>query len=275
MSKERFQTIEEKSKRLRDSLQMKRPAVQDFLEKFEMSWVYHDNALEGTVYQPSELVAALHPGAVAAEASLLPIVWEIRNHKTALDFVREEAKHSKRQAAITLTFVKRVHDLVAGNTSEAQIARAQAERRERTDKELAKERERQGFRKEMPLHRTYTHEISPPAKIQHALEKLLDWTASAEFRELHPIMQATRVQYQFMQVFPFTDHSGKVARMLANYVLMRNHFLPLLIIDKDRQRYHESFKTSQIAFSNFMMDCMENALDNGLKYFSDLSRSFR
>jgi Fic family protein len=127
----------------------------------------------------------------------------------------------------------------------------------------------------MPLHRTYTHEIVVPAKIQSSLEKLLDWTGSAEFRELHPIMQATRVQYQFMQVFPFTDHSGKVGRMLANYVLLRNHLFPLLIIDKDRQRYHEAFKSSQVSFSNFMMDCMENSLDNGLKYFRDLSRSFR
>ncbi len=275
MSKERFQSIEEKTKHLRTALTSKRPEVQDFLEKFEMSWVYHDNAIEGTVYQPAELIAALHPGAVAAEASLLPIVWEIRNHKSALDYIREEAKNSKRHAPITLTFVKRVHDLVAGNTTEAQIARAQAERRERTEKELAKERERQGLRKEMPLHRTYTHEISLPGKIQHNLERLLDWSASAEFREMHPIMQATRMQYQFMQVFPFTDHSGKVARMLANYILLRNQLMPLLIIDKDRQRYHESFKTALPSFSNFMMDCMENSLDNGLKYFRDLSRTFR
>jgi hypothetical protein len=126
VSKERFQTIEEKSKRLREALQMKRPQVQDFLEKFEMSWVYHDNALEGTVYQPSELVAALHPGAVAAEASLLPIVWEIRNHKSALDYIRDEARNSKKHAAVTITLVKRVHDLVAGSTAEAQAARAQA-----------------------------------------------------------------------------------------------------------------------------------------------------
>ncbi len=275
MNKERLQSIEEKTKRLREALSVRRPEVQDYLERFEMSWVYHDNALEGSVYAPSDLTAALHPGAVAAEASLLPIVWEIRNHKAAVDAMREEAKTSKKHSAITLTLVKRVHELVSGSTPEAQAARAQAERRERTEKELAKEREKQGYRKEMPLHRTYTHEIAQPAKIQPMLEKLLDWTASADFREMHPLLQSCRFQYQFLQVFPFTEHSGKVGRLLSNFILMRNGFFPIVVVDKDRQKYHEAFKGSLTSFTNLLLDAMDNGLDNGLKYFRDLSRVYR
>jgi len=273
--KERFQAIEEKTKRLRDSLTQRRPEVQDFLERYEMSWVRHDSALEGTVYEVHELSAALHPGAVAAEASLLPIVWEIRNHKAALDFVREESKIGKKNAALTMTFVKRLHDLVTGNTPESQQARALAERRERTDKELAKEREKQGFRRDMPLHRTYVHEIAQPAKIQPALEKLIDWTASAEFRELHPIMQAARVQHGFIQIFPFTEGSGKVGRFLANYLLLRNGFFPVIIPATDRKEYFDTFRGSPVVFAKAMMDWMENALDNGIKFFKDLNRVYR
>jgi Fic family protein len=275
VTKERLQTIEEKTRILRDTLTLKRPEVQDFLERFEMSWVYHDNALEGSVYTASDLTAALHPGAVAPEASLLPIVWEIRNHKTAVEIIREEAKASKKHAPLTLTFVKRLHDVVSGVTPEALASRAQAERRERTEKELAKEREKQGYRKEMPLHRTYTHEIAQPAKIQGALEKVLDFTASAEFRELHPILQAVRMQYQFIQVFPFTEHSGKVGRLLSNYLLMRNGYFPAVFIDKDRQKYHEAFKGTLTTFGALMMDAMENALNNGNKFFRDLHRVYR
>jgi Fic family protein len=275
VTKERFQIIEEKTKRLRTNLELRRPEVQDFVERFEMSWVYHDSALEGTVYTPQELAAALHPGAVAAEASLLPIVWEIRNHKAALEYVRDEAKVSKKHSALTMTFVKRVHELVSGNTQEAQAARALAERRERTEKELAKEREKQGFRKDMPLHRTYFHEIHQPSKIQAALEKLIDWTASAEFRELHPIMQAARVQHGFIQIFPFTENSGKVGRFLTNYILLRNQLWPVVVVSVDRQKYYESFRGSVSGFANLMMDSLENSLENGLKYFRDLSRAYR
>ena len=273
--KERFQAIEDKTRQLKDILGQKRPDVQDFLDRFEMSWVRHDSALEGTVYEVHELSAALHPGAVAAEASLLPIVWEIRNHKAALDFIREEAKTSKKNAAITMTFVKRIHDLVTGNTPEAQQARALAERRERTEKELAKEREKQGFRKDMPLHRTYVHEIAQPAKIQPALEKLIDWTASADFRELHPIMQAARVQHGFIQIFPFTEGSGKVGRFLSNFILLRNGLLPAIIPATDRKEYFDTFRGSPAVFSKALMDWMENSLDNGIKYFRDLGRAYR
>ena len=85
--KERYQDIDDKSEELRDWLESN-PRAPEFLSKFEMSWIYHDSALEGTVYQQQELQAALNPGTVAAEASMLPTVWEIRNHKSALDFIR-------------------------------------------------------------------------------------------------------------------------------------------------------------------------------------------
>jgi len=275
VTKERFQAIEDKTKQLKHYLTQKRPEVQDYLDRFEMAWVHHDCALEGSIYSPQELTAALHPGAVVAEASLLPIVWEIRNHKAAVDFIREESKGAKKNSALTMTFVRRVHDLLSGNTPEAQAARAVAERRERTEKEIAKEREKAGFRKDIPLHKTYLHEIAQPAKVQPMLEKLLDWTASAEFRELHPVLQAGRVQHQFIQIFPFTETSGKVGRMLSNYLLMRNGLIPAVILSVDRAKYFESFRSGFSSFSNLLMDAMDSSLDNGLKYFRDLSRFYR
>ncbi len=274
--KERYQYIEEKNEALRDILASKKVASQDFLEKFEMSWVYHDNALEGVVYTGQELMAALRPGAIAAEASLMPIVLEIRNHKSCLEYLREEAKSiSKKTGGVTMTQVRRIHDLLAGNTPEAQAARASAERRERSEKELAKERERAGLRKDMPLHRTYFHEIAQPAKILPMLEKLIDFTATAEFKEQHPILQSARVQHQFIQIFPFAEHSGKVGRMLSNLILLRNQMFPSVIHSIDRQKYYEAFRGTVGSFSHLMMDAMENSLDNALKYFRDDARKYK
>nr|WP_255449820.1 MULTISPECIES: Fic family protein [Myxococcaceae] len=168
-----------------------------------------------------------------------------------------------------------MHDLFAGNTPEAQAARAAAERRERTEKELAKEREKGGYRKDMPLHRTYFHDIAQPAKIPALLEKLVDYTASAEFREFHPLKQAATVQHQFLQIFPFTEHSGKVARMCSNLILLRHGYMPAVIHSIDRQKYYESFRAPVGAFRTLLMDAIENSLDNGLKYFRDLNRRYK
>src|SRR5258708_4478976 len=215
-----------------------------------MSWIYHDSALEGVVYTPQELNVALkQEPTIAAEASLMPIVLEVRNHKAVVDYIRGEAKIAgKKQAQITLTEIKRMHDLFSGNTPEAQAARALTERREKTERELAKEKEKSGYRKDMPLHRTYFHEIAQPAKIQPMLEKLVDYMASADFRELHPIEQSASVQHQFLHIFPFTEHSGKVGRLCSNLVLLRHHYLPCVIHSIDRQRYYEALRGSAASF---------------------------
>ena len=43
--------------------------AQEFLERFEMSWVYHDNALEGVVYTPSELMASTKRNPIGRSAT--------------------------------------------------------------------------------------------------------------------------------------------------------------------------------------------------------------
>ncbi len=274
--KERYQEIDDKNEDLRDYLDTFREKGAEFLERFEMSWIYHDSALEGVIYTPAELNAALHPGVMAAEASLMPIVLEVRNHKAVVDYVREEARQTnKKQAPITLTMIKRMHDLFSGNTPEAQAARAATERRERTEKELAKEKERAGYRRDMPLHRTYFHDIAQPAKIPAMIEKLVDFMAGTEFREYHPIKRAATVQYQFLQIFPFTEHSGKIGRMCSNLILLRSGYLPCVIHSIDRQKYYESFRAPIASFRVLLMDAMENSLDNALKYFRDQSRRYK
>jgi Fic family protein len=274
--KERNQEIDDKNDELRSLLTAHKEKGQEFLERFEMSWIYHDAALEGVVYTPPELNAALHPGAMGAEASMMPIVLEIRNQKTAIDYIRDEARVAgKKHSQITLTQIKRVHDLIIGNTPEALTARAMTERRERSEKELAKEREKSGYRKDMPLHRTYFHDIAQPAKIPAALEKFSDYTQGAEFREFHPIKQAATAQHQFMQIFPFTEHSGRVGRLVSNMVLLRHSYLPCIIHSIDRQRYYEAFRGPVASFRSLMMDAMENSLDNALKYFRDLNRRYK
>ncbi len=57
------QEIDDKNKDLRDYLATYRDKRLEFLDRYEMSWIYHDSALEGVVYSSRELNAALHGGA--------------------------------------------------------------------------------------------------------------------------------------------------------------------------------------------------------------------
>ena len=274
--KESYQEIDDKNEDLRDYLATYRDKGQEFLGRYEMSWIYHDSALEGIVYSSRELNAALDGGATKpTEALMMPLILEIRNHKAVVEYVREEARSgAKKSAQITLTEITRMHDLFCGNTPEAHAARALMERREKRENELAKAKG--GYRfKDTPLHRTYFHDIAPSVKIPALLEELVDYTASAEFRELHPIEQAANVQHQFLHIFPFAEHSGKIARMCSNLIQLRHHYLPCVIHSIDRQNYYESFRGPVASFRLLLVDAMDNSLDNALKYFRDLSRRYR
>ncbi len=276
--KESYQEIDDKNEDLRDYLANYRDKGQEFLDRYEMSWIYHDSALEGVVYSPHELNTALHGGATKPmEASMMPLILEIRNHKSVVEYVREEARsETKKSAQITLTEIKRMHDLFSGNTPEARAARALMERREKTVKELAKEEEKGGYRfSDTAPHRMYFHDIAPSVKIPALLETLVDSTESAEFRELHPIEQAATVQHQFLHIFPFAEHSGKIGRMCSNLIQLRHHYLPCVIHSSDRQKYYESFLGPVASFRLLLVDAMDNSLDNALKYFRNLSRRDR
>jgi Fic family protein len=219
--------------------------AQDFLQKYEMSWIYHENALEGVIYTAQELAAALenHP---LADVAVAGIFQAIRSDKQAIELIRAEAK--ARRPRINLTLVKRLHEtLQAGLPS-----RGPSE-----------------YRKEMPLHRAYFHEIAQPQKIPALLAKVLDATDTADFRQSHPVQRAARLQHAFMQVFPYTEGSGKVARLLSNLVLLHEGYLPCVVHSVDRQRYYESLRLPENALRDLMLEAIDSTMAIAEKHMAE------
>lgn len=218
--------------------------AEDFLRKWELSWLYHENALEGVVYTSQELALGLENQPVA-DASFMGALRDIRNHKTAIDLVRAEAKGKKLK--LNLSMVKKLYETLGAGSEGRSVAE---------------------WRKDMPLHRSYFHEIAQPAKIQPALQKVFDLCDSVDFKNAHPIQQATRLHHGFMQVFPFTDNSGRVARLLVNMILFHAGYLPVIIHATDRQRYYESLRQPEGALRELTMDAIENGLTHAEKFFA-------
>jgi Fic family protein len=233
--------MEDLAERLRDDPEL----AEDFLSKYELSWLYHDNALEGVVYSSQELATAL-ANAPLADATFVSALQEIRNHKVAMDLVREESRAKKLK--INLTTVKRLyetlHRAVDANAGE--------------------------YRKDMPLHRAYFHDIAQPQKIQPLLQKLLDACDTADFRHAHPVQQAARLHHGFMQVYPYTHNSGRLARLLANLVLLHAGYpLPVIIHATDRQRYYESLRVPEATLRDLTIEALDNALSQAEKFFGE------
>ena len=219
----------------------------DYESKLDVSWIFHDNALEGVVLSYSELKAAIDQR-IISDVSLIPMYQEVKNHKLAVDFIRETAR-SKKPVELDLEFIRKLYAMVTPDA----VAKGCP------------------YRKENPLHRLYYHEITPPEKILYKMRKLAEWLESSEFSGLHTIVKAVKIQLRLLQAYPWTQNSGKVARLLTNYLLLRNGYLPAVVHSIDRQRYYEVLRHENDGLMTLILESLENSIDTTSRFFDELS----
>jgi Fic family protein len=233
-------TIEERTAYLEARLQQAGPAVQAlYRDNLDLSWIAHDSALEGVVYTIQELKAAVDPTATfVGDSSLQPVVEEVRRHREALNFVREYAV--KRKQPLSLDVIKKIYVTLHPEEGDVKTVK---------------------YRKDIPQHRLYFHEYSPPDKITYKMRQIVDWLNDPEtHRTRNGIRIAARAHYDIVRVFPFAHDSGKVARLFMNLMLLRSGYPPAIVHSTERQRYYEALKGSSTTMNTIVQDAIENSL---------------
>lgn len=210
-----------------------------YRESLDMSWVYHDSALEGTVYTSQELRASVDPAsAVATDSSLQPVCEEIRRHREALAFIRDFAQ--KKRVPVTVDVLKQIYLILHPEEGDLKTVK---------------------YRKDIPQHRLYFHEYAPPDKIAHKVRQVVEWLNDPETRKQRSASRiAARAHYDLLRVFPFTSDSGKVARLLMNLLLLRAGYPPAIVHSTERQRYYEALKGSSTVMTQIVQESIENNL---------------
>ncbi len=244
MSRTQYLDLDDRTEDVRELMRERPRETRDFLDKYELSWVYHECALEGMVLTHAELRQALDPNPGMVDSSMVHSFAEVRNQRAAIDFIKQESK--AKVVKYNLSLVKKLYEILYSNLPNRMPV---------------------AFRRDMPLHRTYFHDIVQPVQIQPGLEQLFQFMESEEFRRLHPFKQATHSHHRFMEIFPFSDLSGKVGRMMMNLILVRAGYMPLVIHSMDREAYYDALRLNATQFGNTIMDAMDNAMDNAFKYF--------
>ncbi|NJK89033.1 MAG: cell filamentation protein Fic, partial [Myxococcales bacterium] len=144
--RESVRDLDDRTDDLKD-LASRHPDIwKDFLGRYELSWIHHENALEGIVVTHAEVTSALKGRPIS-----LDTYPAIRNFRLAMDLVRSVAAEGP---AVTHEMVLRYHATLGCHDPKYQVGR---------------------YRKDIPLHRTYFHDIAEPEHIHPRLEKLLRW----------------------------------------------------------------------------------------------------
>jgi Fic family protein len=233
-------TLEERTFDLENRLRNADAAfLQAYRDNLDMSWIYHDSAIEGVVYTLQELKTAVDPSSViVTDSNLQPACEEIRRHREALNFIRDFAV--KKRQPVTVDVVKKIYLILHPEEGDLKTVR---------------------YRKDIPQHRLYFHEYTPPDKITVKVRQVLDWANDAETKRTRtPIRLAARAHYDLLRIFPFTHDSGKVARLMMNLLLLRSGYPPAIIHSTERQRYYDALKGASAAMNQIVQDAIENNL---------------
>src|SRR6266567_1055995 len=216
--------------------------VEEFERRLEISWIYHDSALEGVVLSYSEIKAAIDKK-IISDVSLIPSYEEIKAFKAAIEWSKEHGTNKKK--AINLETVRKLYSVL-------------------TPDEVAKGIP---YRKDNPLHRLYYHEIAPPDKINQRMRKLGEWLEDDATRRMHPVERAARAHFKLMSIYPWTHNSGRVARVLSNAMLAREGYPPAIVHSIDRQRYYEALRSEHAGIVPIYVEAVATSMETAIKFY--------
>lgn len=234
--------IDEKTKQLSSM----RPIPADILarlhEEMRLVHTYHSNAIEGNTLTLQETKFILEEGLTIGGKSLREHL-EASNNAKAFDRMEELAK---KKCALDHIAIQEIHEIVTG-----------------------------GILEDAGRYRTRNVRITgavkvPPdwAKIEKLMDELIEKTTESR---RHPIETASFLHHRFVEIHPFSDGNGRVARLLTNLHLISHNYPPVVLKKEDRGRYYKSLKAADAGnlgpFTNFIA----KAVDANLTIYISIS----
>lgn len=205
------------------------------MQKLRLDANYHSNHIEGNTLNFGETKALILFG-ITAQGKPLRDHLEIRNHNEVLHLLEEVVKESR---PLTEHFIRELHALLLKEPYEVDAITPEGN--------PTKKRIQVGAYKTTPNHvLTKTGEVfyfATPEETAARMGDLLRWYEQEKSaRTLHPLLLAAAFHYRFVQIHPFDDGNGRLARMLANFIMMQAGFPPVVIPSEEKQHYFAALR---------------------------------
>ncbi len=233
--------IEEKKRGLDSRRPLPREALKRLQEGFRLYHTYHSNAIEGNTLTLSETKLVIEEG-ITVGGKPLNEYLEARNTSRAYDLVEELAKRKEIDHAV----IQQVHEAVA-----------------------------KGLIEDSGRYRTKNVRITGAVKTPPDFTKvpglLSDFLEGLKKTKVHPIQKAVHLHHKLVEIHPFTDGNGRVARLLNNLFLIRNGYPPIVLRKEDRAKYYRCLRSADTGnlrpFANFIARAVDESLMEYISIF--------
>ncbi len=88
----------------------------------------------------------------------------------------------------------------------------------------------------------FIHEYCPPEHVDSEMDQLIQWHLEHVAAGVPPEVEAAWLHHRFTQIHPFQDGNGRVARLLASLVFLREKQFPLIVTRDMRSEYVDALE---------------------------------
>ena len=176
--------------------------------------VYNSNAIENstlTLEETEKILLQIDLDRFISERE----IFETKNLARVVLYIDKKAKEQE----LTLEVVLSLHKMLISNIRDDVAGR---------------------FRKDDEHVRVGNHIAPNPKEVVGRLEKMLAEYNAASHENI--IKRIARLHLTFEHTHPFVDGNGRIGRVINNYLLIREGFVPINIKFIDRKKYYEAFK---------------------------------
>lgn len=215
----------------------------NFDKAFEVDYAHNSTAIEGNTLTLIETKVLLEDEISVGNKSLREI-YEVVNHNKAFAYVKKCISENKH---LDENIVKDIHSILMENILVG------------------------GVYRNVEVRITGAkHKPPAPSEMYYQIKEFFSNINSKS--DLNPIELAAWTHAEFVKIHPFIDGNGRTSRLIMNYQLLRNEFLPVSINTEDRLEYFNLLEEYAVngnlaPFVDFIAKLEEQQLEEYLSIF--------
>ena len=211
-------------------------ALLNLISEAEVSeQVYNSNAIENSTLSLEEtekILLQLDLDRFVSERE----IFEAKNLARVVSYIEKKAKAQE----LTLEMILSLHKMLISNIRDDVAGR---------------------FRKDNEYVRVGSHIAPAPKEVKERLEKMLSEYNASSHENI--IKRIARLHLAFEYTHPFVDGNGRIGRVINNYLLIREGYVPVNIKFLDRSMYYDAFKEFDAkGTTNIMEEIVGKSLTN-------------
>ena len=219
--------------------------IESFNDAFEIEFTHNSTAIEGNTLTLMETKVILEDG-ISVGGKAMREIYEVINHKKAFRYVKQCIKEGLQ---LNEKILKDIHEILMENIIVGGI-----------------------YRNVEVAISGASH--TPPVRNEMYIQIKNFYMDLIDKKELNPIELAAWTHAEFVRIHPFQDGNGRTSRLIMNYQLMSQGFLPVSIAKENRLDYYnalDKYATKGILddFVSMISALEEAQLDKYISFIPD------